>query len=41
MSIYNKKLGFIAQICIAEHYNEVQKIKNQLIDINFAVNIFF
>ncbi len=41
MSVYNKNLGFIAQICIAEHYTEVQTIKNQLIDIIFVVNIFF
>jgi hypothetical protein len=41
MSIFNQNLGFNGNICIFGHYREVQKIKNNLIDIDFGhENIF-
>ncbi len=40
-SIYNKKLGFVVQKCISEHYSEVQIRKSLLTDIIFVAIIFF
>jgi hypothetical protein len=39
-SICNKKLGFVEQKCILEHYREVQTRKNLLIDIIFCIEFF-
>jgi hypothetical protein len=41
MSIFNQNLGFNEKMCIFEHYREVQTIKNQLIDVDLAMKIFF
>jgi hypothetical protein len=39
-SICSKKLGFIEQKCIFEHYREVRTRKNLLIDIIFGFEFF-
>ncbi len=41
MSIFNQNLGFDEKVCNFEHYREVQTIKNQLIDIDLNMKIFF
>ncbi len=40
-SMDNQNLGLFEQKCIFEHYREYQTIKNLLIDIIFAMKIFF
>jgi len=41
MSIFNQNFGFNEKVCIFEHHREVQTIKNQLIDIDLVMRIFF
>ncbi len=41
LSIFNQNLGFDEKVCNFEHYREVQTIKNQLIDIDLIMKIFF
>jgi hypothetical protein len=40
-SIYNKKLGFVEQKNIFEHYREVQTVKNLLIDMILGMKKYF
>jgi hypothetical protein len=40
-SIYNQNLGFIEQKLYFEYYREAQTMNNLLIDIIFAMKIFF
>jgi hypothetical protein len=41
LSILNQNLGFDEKMCNFGHYTEVQTIKNQLIDIDLVMKIFF
>jgi hypothetical protein len=41
MPILKQNLGFDEKVCNYEHYREVQTIKNQLIDIDLVMKIFF